>query len=352
MIDRTVENLVKPNERYIKQFKGGSMAKTFLIVKDGKMYVRKEVGDKSGLGLNKLEKQADWILDLEPEVAETFPKITTKDFGSDFGYYDMTYHDMPSFRDYLIETGEVNDDIRRIIKEIIAYGAKIASKEEESTKSNDVYIIKSHIDKMEQRCGIVAEKDEIFKRFFLNSPTIRVNGELCFNYYPIRDLILKRFDLLDALKPKKWHRSHGDFTFQNILTDGKNFKIIDPRGEGEDSLFYDISKLFQSCVGKYDLFTEGNYSVDYSLNDYSINYEIKKHEALFDEVFEVIREEIPKAFDLEEEWEIIALFYEASHFIAMAPFRYKENLSFALACYAIGVKKLNEVLIKWNNLKR
>ena len=90
---------------YLKQFKGGSMAKTFLIKKGENLYVRKEVEDESSLGLKKLEKQVDWILELEDEVAEIFPKVIEKNFGEKFGYYDMTYHQMPSFKDYLIEKG-------------------------------------------------------------------------------------------------------------------------------------------------------------------------------------------------------------------------------------------------------
>ena len=88
---------------YLKQFKGGSMAKTFLIKKDDNLYVRKEVEDESSLGLKKLEKQVDWILEREDEVAEIFPKVIEKNFGEKFGYYDMTYHRLPSFKDYLIK---------------------------------------------------------------------------------------------------------------------------------------------------------------------------------------------------------------------------------------------------------
>lgn len=336
----------KSNVKYVKEFKGGSMAKTYLIEKNGELLVRKEVQDTSGLGIEKLEKQADWILELENEVAEIFPIIDKKDFGKDFGYYDMSYHDMPSFRDYLVEVGEVNEDIKRILREIVAYSAKISSKEEISNKDKKSYVKKSHLDKMEKRCEIVVKKDDTFRILF-NVPEIIVNGTQYLNFHNIINKISNDSKLLELLSPKKWYRSHGDFTFQNVLTDGKNFKIIDPRGEGEDSLYYDISKLFQSCQGKYDLFSEGNYNATYSLNNNSINYEILNHESLFDEALELIKQEIPKAFSLEKDWEIIALFYEASHFVSMVPFRYEENLPFTLACYGIGIKKLNEVYERW-----
>lgn len=338
--------------RYLQQFKGGSMAKTYLIKKDKKQFVRKEVRDTSGLGLDKLEKQADWILNLEPEVSKIFPIVVTKDFNDSYGYYDMTYHDMPSFRDYLIEVGEINDDIRNLLKEIVSYGAQIVSKEEKGSKKNkETYIAKSHLEKMHERCDIVVQKDKTFTSFFYSNELL-INGQKQLNLRDICFNILNDNDLLELLSPKTWNRSHGDFTFQNILTNGKEFKIIDPRGEGEDSIYYDISKLFQSVSGKYDLFIEDNYEVDYSLNNFSIDYKIKQHEALFNEAFEIIKEEIPKAFSVEKEWEIITLFFEASHFISMAPFRYEENLAFTLACYAIGIEKLNEVLSKWEELKK
>ncbi|AEO93570.1 gp311 [Bacillus phage G] len=340
------------NENYIQEFKGGSMAKTFLIKKDNNLLVRKEVKDTSKLGLDKLEKQADWILDLEPEVATIFPVIEMKSFQNDFGYYDMSYHNMPSFRDYLINTDSINNDIVEIVKEIVSFGAMISSKEEtESTKDKSTYIKKLHFDKMLKRCCIVTQKNEIFNEFF-NTPSININGSLYDNFNIIREKILNDSEFMELLSPKKWYRSHGDFTFQNILTDGKQFKIIDPRGEGEDSIYYDLSKLFQSCKGKYDLFIDGNYSVNYSLNDNSIDYKIIEHEELFNDIFEVIKTEIPKVFNLEKEWEIITLFYEASHFVSMVPFRYEENLPFTLACYAIGIQKLNEVFEKWNKVKQ
>lgn len=339
---QTPDNKVK----YLKQFKGGSMAKTFLIEKENQQYVRKEVEDKSGLGLSKLEKQADWIIDLEQEVAQSFPDVVEKNFGDSFGYYHMTYHEMPSFRDYLIEAGEVNDDIRRILKEIISYGAKIA-REEISNTDLSSYVKKSHIDKMLQRCEMVTQKDDIFNSFF-DAPFLVINGKKYSNFKEITSTILNNKDLMNLLSPKQMYRSHGDFTFQNVLTDGQEFKIIDPRGEGEDHLYYDISKLFQSSSSKYDLFTEGNYVVDYSLNDNSINYKILENESLFNDTLNVIKEEIPKAFPVEKEWELIALFYEASHLVAMAPFRYEENLPFTLACYAIGVAQLNKIVEMWN----
>lgn len=335
---------------YLKQFKGGSMAKTFLIKKGENLYVRKEVEDESSLGLKKLEKQVDWILELEDEVAEIFPKVIEKNFGEKFGYYDMTYHQMPSFKDYLIEKGEVDDDIKRILSEIISYCSKIANKEYDTQKDKLSYVEKSHFNKMIERCEIVAKQSGIFKAFF-NAPSLYINGKKYLNVKQIIDEIKKDTELMKLLTPKKWYRSHGDFTFQNILTDGKEFKIIDPRGEGEDTLYYDLSKLFQSCNAKYDLFFEGNYDCQFSLNDYSINYKIKEYEQLFDEVLDYIKKEIPKTFSLDKNWEIATLFYEGSHMVAMAPFRYEESLEFTLVAYAIGVKILNEVLEKWNRSK-
>jgi hypothetical protein len=339
------------NVTYIKQFKGGSMAQTFLINKEDQKCIRKEVrGDKS-LGIDKLKKQLDWILALDKDLSLQFPQVVEYNFDNNYGYYDMTFYDMSTFHHYIIENGSLDTDIKNILSKIMLFGSELSQKEVVSNKDGVEYVRNDHLLKMVKRCMEVVQKSPEFKQIY-NSPYLFINGQKYLNLNKLIDRILRDQNLLNFLAPQKWCISHGDFTLQNVLTDGKDFKIIDPRGEGEDTVYYDISKLYQSTHGKYDLLFEDNYKCTFDLNNGIIDYEILKHTELFDQIYNIILELIPNTFvNLEDNWHLKALFYEASHFVSMVPFRYKENIEITMLCYALGIKFLNEVLGAWTEIK-
>jgi len=326
------------------------MAQTYLIDKNGQQYVRKEVGGDKFLGIDKLKKQLDWIIALDKDLASQFPQIIDYNFDNcNYGYYDMTFHDMSTLHRYIINQGQIDTGIENILYQMMLFGSELAKQEVKSNKCQINYIVNDHINKMLKRCSDV--KNEDFNKI-LNNKKLVINGKEYLNLKELINLLYKNDKLITFLAPQKWSISHGDFTLQNILTDGQNFKIIDPRGEGEDSIYYDISKLLQSCHGKYDLMYEGNYQCQYNLIDSTINYKFFNNEALFDQIYDIIKKLIPITYGkLEKHWYLKALFYEASHFISMVPFRYKENLEITILCYAIGIKLLNEVLEEWKKIK-
>jgi hypothetical protein len=327
-------------EKYLKKFKGGSMAKTFLIEKEKELYVRKEIRDQSSLGIEKLKKQLDWILDLEKEVSCIFPKIKEFNFKDEFGYYDMEYYNFPSFKEYVIGKKNIDEPIKKIISKILYYCKKINEKRTVQKEKKD-YIKNQHIEKMIERCKSVSIQNDAFNTF-LKADKIIVNGKEYDNLQTILRKIENNEKIMKILEPKEWYRSHGDFTFQNVLTNGNDFVIIDPRGEGEDSLYYDLSKLFQSCNSKYDLCYEENFKCSFDEKKLTIDFSIFEHVDLFEEVFLFIKRQIPEVFNLEKNWDLITYFYEGSHMISMAPFRYKESLEFTLLTYGTGIKILNE----------
>lgn len=323
------------------------MAKTFLIRKDGTLRVRKEIDDSNSiLGMEKFQKQLDWLLALDDDVTPFFPKIIEHDTDGNYAYYDMTYYPMPTLSDYVISTGKFDRQIQDIVLQTLRICAKI-NREVQTDRDGELYLKRNHLGKMLDRCRLVLERDATFRSFF-HADGLYINGKGYSNLTRIVDKIRNDRDLLHLLAPRTWHRSHGDFTFQNILTDGTDLRIIDPRGGDTDTVYYDIGKILQSCHGKYDLLYEGNYTCGYVEENPSIEYKIIRHEDVFNRIYTLVSESIPTFFGLDDHWRIRALFYEGSHFISMVPFRYVEGLEITLVCYAIGIQILNEVLYEWN----
>lgn len=330
----------------ITEFKGGSMARTFLIKKNDSYYVRKTVNNSQDrLGAEKLFKQWEWIFEVGKNVPQIFPNTSFFVFAKDFCYYDMEFINMPTLRDLLIHGEEMIDTT--ILHKFLECGSIIAQPLNIKPPSTDSYIMDKHIRKMVERCECISTLD-LYKQ-----DKIVINGKEYMNLKPLLEEIKNDSLLLEYLRPKRWYLSHGDFTFQNVLTDLIDIKIIDPRGEGPDSIYYDVSKILQSCHGKYDLLYDDNYEAEYIEGKVpQVNYVIYDHVNKFDMVYKIMRELIPQYYQLEDEhWEMITKFYEASHFISMTPFRLKENAEITAICYAIGIQILNEFMEEWKNVR-
>lgn len=330
----------------INEFKGGSMARTFLVKKNDSYFVRKIVNNsQNGLGSEKLFKQWEWIYEVGRECRGIFPEVSFFVYTKDVCYYDMEFINYPTLRDILIFNEETIDTT--ILHKFLECGSIIAQPLNIEPPSDDSYIMDKHIKKMIERCKDISEYD------FYKQDKLVINGKEYMNLKPLLEEIKNDSLLLEYLRPKRWYLSHGDFTFQNVLTDLIDIKIIDPRGEGPDSIYYDISKIYQSCHGKYDLLYDGNYEAEYIEGKVPrVNYVIYDHVDKFDIIFKIMRELIPQYYQLEDKhWEMIAKFYEASHFISMTPFRLKENQQITVICYAIGIQILNEFMEEWKNVR-
>lgn len=319
----------------IKKFHGGSMASTFLIKENDTLLVRKEVSGNGKLNVDKLKKQYEWIVELEDEIRSKFPIIYNYDFREDYGQYTMEYLELNSFRDELLTQDKLSNENKIVIDEIIKICKEISSKSIEYSQGKQ-YILNKHFNKMFERCNMV--NDTYFKSI-MSSEYLVINGVKMKN---LKQLLTELNEFIDILSPKCLNRSHGDYTFQNIMVGNNDIKIIDPRGEGYDPIYYDISKLLQSCHGKYDLMIPNNYECTFE--DNNIEYKFYKGYEMFEEIYEYIINVIGSTFNLDTKWHLISKFYEGSHFISMVPFRYKESLENTILAYSIGIEILNDVL--------
>lgn len=328
--------------KIVERLDGGSMADTFLIEKNSELYVRKIAENNDPLGAPKLKEQWDWLQNNDITVRSLFPKTFPFVIEKEKSYFDMECISLPSLKDIFLDDISFEDIANSNILGVIAEaGATIAKSKKIKVNKNNLYILKNHIEKMADRIEPLAQFN------ILKSEEIIVNSNKVKNLSQLIEEIINNEFIMNMLQVDSFYRSHGDYTFQNILSDGMNFRVIDPRGKDFDSIYYDISKIFQSCHGKYDLLYEGNFEIDYfDESTPIINYTILNNEEKFNLIYEFIQNEIEKFYSgmIDKNWRTITKFYEASHFISMAPFRMKENYKLALLCYSIGVKILNEFL--------
>lgn len=87
----------------------------------------------------------------------------------------------------------------------------------------------------------------------------------------LMNLLTKAKEVINSKFSREYHFLHGDLNFSNILYDGKDFALLDPRGYfGNTKLFgpdwYEYGKIYYGLSG-YDDFNQ-SFNYFYSLNGY------------------------------------------------------------------------------------
>jgi len=344
--------ITKDEYFYLADFIGNSFAKVSLICKNKKLFVCKEVKGDSSLGTDKLRKQVEWIINLSPRVKKFFPEIVDHKFEKNLVSYTMEFLKLPTLREVIINSYMDLPEIVLIFNKICNFIFKDFF-ESKKSKVRPHYIRDEHLKKMNSRLESTIKENDFLKKL-MKQKEVYVNGRKLINYPQIYKKLINDKAFIKTLTPKRLGCIHGDLTFNNILSDGKNFYFIDPRGEGQDDIFYDVGKLLQSSNGKYDLIEKGLFKADYSHN--SINFKItqKENETLYN----LIDAELWKIFESNKnitetkDWRLKALFFETSMFISLLPFRQRVNPVSTIVCYGVGLNLLNEVYQEWLKLKQ
>ena len=135
---------------------------------------------------------------------------------------------------------------------------------------------------------------------------------------------------------------HGDFFLSNILKDGDQFRVIDPRGDFGGMLLYgdpryDLAKLRHSISGGYDYIINDQYSLDVSENETDVQLmipfksDVEENTAYLDQLIE---NEL--GFNIED-----VKLIEALLFLTMIPL-HSEDRQRQLAFMAVAMMKLRE----------
>lgn len=318
-------------------FDGGSFAKTYLVSSpSGDTFVRKHIikNKENSIHYDKLKRQMNDLIRFDFMSSGLTPKVIGE-VDSDFNFY----FDMEYLKDYH-NLSDLNTEARQK-----ALGALF------SQMSKFVYAFKREVDgiawvnqhldnKIFPKFDAYSKLDKAFDTL-ISSDKVIINSK---EYSGLRKLV-EHIDK-HKIKPNSIRPVHGDFTFENILWNGKDVKLIDMDGSDYfDAAELDLGKMCQSVFSNYNSWK----------NLESPIYKCEGNE------FECVEHFLELNLDAELDniifsWENIlnddrrtivdkGIFYMCMYFIRFVPFRMKvsrEHGLFALIMAIVWLSKIGE----------
>ena len=305
--------------------------------------IRKEV---TPLGEEKLIDEINWILNLPDDVAHHFPEIISHNINKEPTYFEMPCYEYPTLRTLILEEGMDAKSALETLDKIFRFMFKEVYYEKRTTGKN--FITEIHLKKIFSR--LIQAKNTVYLfREIIESETLTINGVEYENITPLTRKINQNWEMNKILTPENTSRTHGDLHFDNILINSEtnDFILIDPRGNFDYDVYYDIGKIWHSCHGLYDFIHTGRFEIKKEGNEYT--YKLKQEKLLetYNEILEGLPNILLQHEDIQTDpyWEVRTLFSEASHFASVAPFHLKMDgkEEVAILCYLRGVELLNDI---------
>jgi len=330
---KDITHIIRSNDiKVIKQFEGGSFAKTYLLELYDNTFVRKHIikTDENIIHYDKLVRQMDDLQRLNFLWPNCTPHILAKR-DTDFDFcFDMEY-----LQEYkTISECSIDDQI--ISLQYLLSGM-----------DNNVYSMKKEIEGISWVDNFLSRK--IYPKFaiyeksrnlktLIDSKEVIINGS---KFSGLRDIISK----IDKhiIKPKHLRPIHGDFTFENVMWNGEKIKLIDMDGSDPfDAAELDLGKMCQSVFSRFNEWKNIKMDIKIEGNTYVCNsdyFDIKQ-----DSIYEVtIKEWSHILNDDNETIKTKGIFYMCMWFIRFVPFRIKQSENhgiFALIMAIIWLSKL------------
>tara|TARA_R100001463_G_scaffold135530_1_gene198986 strand:- start:1521 stop:3572 length:2052 start_codon:yes stop_codon:yes gene_type:complete len=327
-----IDKYVKPNDVVIEKcFKGGSFAKTYLIGDVVRKHIEKT--DENYIHYEKLKRQKDDLIRLDFLWKGCTPKIINeKDCEFDY-YFDMEY-----LNDY-----DTIDNVTGFEKfdalDVLFSGMKekIYSMKREV---DGVEWLNNHFDKKIYSKFDLYSKNKTLKSL-IYSNTVYINGKKYSGLQKILSSIDKRI-----VKPKHIRPVHGDFTFENIMWNGENIKLIDMDGSDSfDAAELDLGKMCQSVFSRFnewkdidDIFK----GVSEDRKNFKCNgdyFEIKENS-----VYEIVMNRWSHILsDDKQTIRTKGIFYMCMYFIRFVPFRMKQSEGHGIFALIMAIVWLSKI---------
>jgi thiamine kinase-like enzyme len=337
-----IDNLeLNESENYkieiIKKFKGNSFCNTYLLKKDDMVFVRKYIvkTNKSLEHYERLKRQCDDLKRFLYYNSEIVPKILYEQ-DSFFDYYiDLEY--LENYKQ--LDKYDTNVQKKVLCELINILSESIYCYKKRNSDTNfitDFFNTKIYpkLNQFEKECCIM--------NYLINNENIVINNK---TYYGLRKVInilnIKNFDT-------EWvHPIHGDLTLENILyNDSTNdIKLIDMEGSRYvDSCYFDLGKIFQSIISKYDEWNDiTNIIYNKNIDNLCCNNNY------FDSNFEDVKyicinfSKITEVDDLKLIYKR-GIFYMATYFIRFVQFRRQINEEHGIFAIIMATVWLNNIL--------
>jgi molybdopterin-guanine dinucleotide biosynthesis protein A/ribonucleotide monophosphatase NagD (HAD superfamily) len=340
-IDDIICNELSNNSiKIVKVLKGGSFSSNYLLEQNGKRFVRKYIikTEETMEHYNRLKRQCDDLKRFHYYSENLVPKIITEQDTSYDYFYDMVffenYEQLDCFTSDIHHkaVGNIMDKLR-----IHVYCYKKQLNHDEQTKFMDDYLkekIYCKLDKFEKDCETM--------NYLINATEISINGR---KYYGLREA-LRRANVY-KYTPTFICPIHGDLNFENILYNESKDDVITIDMEGSryvDTPLFDLGKLFQSVVSKYEVWSKlENVTKNDDINDLRCiddYFDFDKNDTkfvvdIFNEIFQTD----------DDEFTINAgIFYMANYFIRFIPFRMKVSKNHGIFAMIMSIVWLNKII--------
>jgi choline kinase len=334
----------KINGGHSDELIGGSYSKL-----NYRLVVKKE---DDGAGRKKLINEIDWLLTLPSELKPYFSEVLAYDTQSEKVYFDVPYYGSRNLREHIMAGHFDSTTAVAFLENLLdwlfenVYSRKVGD-------APDTWLEDKHIRRVLDRLVECSEKSETLAKL-ISSENIIINGV---EYRNIRELYTdfsKQTEIIEILNPHDLVMIHGDLYFQNILVYNETdtgFMLVDPRGEllGSD-IYYDMGKLWHCFHGKYDFIHTDQFKLNLTWKSGVPNAKIEITNTLVEKVYGDIHSKFLKMitkYDVirnDPNWEMKALFAEASHFCSVATFHIGKtsDTERSTVLYLTGVKLINE----------
>lgn len=325
-----IDKYTKQNDIEItKIFPGGSFAKTYLLSD----FVRKHIvkSEENEIHYEKLKRQKNDLIRFDFLWEGSTPKIIgEKDNDYDY-YFDMEY--LEGYETISNTAGferfnaldklfnGMNDNVYSMKKEIEGIGW-----------------VNNFLKKKIYPKFKIYEKNEHLKTL-IYSKSVFING---IEYKGLKEIILN----IDkhTIKPKHIRPIHGDFTFENIMWNGEDIKLIDMDGSDSfDAAELDLGKMCQSVYSRFNDWKNIEMNVGtltgnrFTCND---NYfDIEKNS-----VYEIVENRWSRI--LNDDGNTIktkGIFYMCMWFIRFVPFRMKQSEDHGIFALIMAIVWLSKI---------
>ena len=341
--DQGVEHLKlpQPQNRVVKRFKGGSFAETLLVEGDDGLFIRKRTSKDENLhrGYAKLKSQFRSLERFSKLAPSLVPSPLGEEDNSFEYYYDMEY--LSGHRLLSQCSLEEREEGLRLLLRVFEH--QIYSTSRSRNGAGPDWLIKHLGSKIYPKLEELQSNPRMY-RLVVNK-NLWIDGE---RYPGLKDLlsIASSSQNLHWLAPRCLSMVHGDLTFENVLYNRNDVRVIDMDGaDYVDALELDLGKLFQSLYSRYEEWAHSpKVNLLKTVRDGQIVFQIETKEPE-ESIVGIMADFWSRILECPEN-QVIAtgLFYMGLHLVRMVPFRLKVSEEQALYALASAIKWIGQAL--------